>query len=208
MTFRQAVPVSIMLVAGNFFPTIAGADSGDWLVWKGENAYIESVHNGRLSRRGPAVEAWFRQAFKSLQASPLGLNYSTVDTKKGFVCTRSHYRVLHIVLRDADGRVVWDQPGTGAWHETLPGSLAEAEREYACDHPPFVGWVTHETGGVTPISFRCHARMARLSGGNSGRRLPTAIRFGFACSLSTTVRARDTGTSGLPAECPRLLGKT
>ena len=119
--------------------TPASAEEGEWLTYTTGTAYSAAVHTGRLKRSGSTVTGWFR----TTTTSPDDQGAVQSDVKEEFDCASPRLRAFSVTNRDANGNVVSSSPLDGKWTELAPGTRGIEARDYACDHPPFTGWIAH-----------------------------------------------------------------
>ena len=98
-----------------------------------------AVHTGRLKRSGSTVTGWFR----TTMTPPGDDGVAQLDVKEEFDCASHRGRAFAATGRDANGKVVLTGPGDGKWLEIEPETIASTARDYACDHPPFFGWIAY-----------------------------------------------------------------
>ena len=117
----------------------AFAEEGEWLEYWKDTARSHAVHTGRLKRSGSTVTGWFR----TTSTTPDDQGTVQSDVKEEFDCASPRRRMFHFTNRDANGNVLSTGPRDGKWEEFGPETVGSMKRDYACDHPPFFGWIAH-----------------------------------------------------------------
>jgi hypothetical protein len=104
------------------------ADDGSW-------ASYATTH--QMKRSGKTVTAWIRQEFAEPQLDPNGDSYLSVVQKVDYDCAKVKARpvlVIYYTANNIKGGAQTEEadPKQAAWTPVVPGTLGEANLQWAC----------------------------------------------------------------------------